>query len=716
MAATDPGAPATGPAGPGDVAPPFGPSRTSEADTRPEPLPEHRLRTDHFRQLARGSGDAATVAALRAGQRSRRLLMLRALVVRLLDRPDLLAPLPGARVAWQLLLDAERVAPQAVEEVVMHPYVGTWIGTASRALWRPDRRPGPDGPAANGRPELPWEAAGYLFALAASAAVRAGIRFRVPVPVLDGGVLLPATGRVPSPREAADHANAEAAAGPGRRTADPDVPRAGTSGSAAVPLPDRQTAEVLRLLDGAPAQVRWRGGDPVPVDPDADGPGWWALRRLHATGHGAAGEVPAAMTVDDVDPWRDFLRPPVPPARLPAGRLGGWQEHFADAWELVAGQDLVDAAGLAGCLRSLAPLWDRGTARAFSGSAPDAFGGVLMSTPSGAAQLAATLVHESQHVKLSALDDLVPLLRGSATREIHHSPWRADPRPVRGILQGTYAFLGVALFWHAVTAEAPAAVAEVPLAEARFEFALRRAQSGEGLATVLRHAPLTPAGEQFTARVEDTLRALLRAPVPAATESAVQDALADHRMLYRLSHLRPPRERAERCARALLAGEPLADGPLVAELHPARPVLSPRAGLLRVRFSAPARLAGSSPALPAGTRHADRLWAAGETAAARDGYLDRIDRDPRDVTAWAGLGLTVPAGAARRALRAAPEWVAAVHAAARALAGNGAPPAPEEVAAWLAPGLTAHQEGNPDRAQGALGDRVPAPVPAPDPP
>ncbi len=41
---------------------------------------------------------------------------------------------------------------------------------------------------------------------------------------------------------------------------------------------------------------------------------------------------------------------------------------------------------------------------------------------------------------------LVPLVRYDRT-ETYYAPWRPDPRPAHGLLQGAYAYLGVTEFW-----------------------------------------------------------------------------------------------------------------------------------------------------------------------------------------------------------------------------------------------------------------------------
>ena len=50
--------------------------------------------------------------------------------------------------------------------------------------------------------------------------------------------------------------------------------------------------------------------------------------------------------------------------------------------------------------------------------------------------LAAALVHEVQHSKLNAVIDIVPLVRPGVGHRRYYAPWRDDPRPPAGLLQG----------------------------------------------------------------------------------------------------------------------------------------------------------------------------------------------------------------------------------------------------------------------------------------
>ncbi|WP_460106267.1 HEXXH motif domain-containing protein [Streptomyces sp. YKOK-J1] len=598
-------------------------------DPCPAPGARHLLRGGHFLQLAQGGGGRDAVGALRSAQRSRRLVLLRALV----ESADRYAPwhasLPAAQEAWALLADAETADREAVESVLLHPSVGSWLSRTLREL----RTEVDAGPA----PAVLGDAA-RVHALAAAAALRARVPFRAVVPLTERGVLLPSLGYATLP-----------------------------------PNPADPVAEVFR--DHGGSGVRCSSGTvPLPADLTRDAPGWWALRRLRAPGVEPAG----APLLDDLDPWRHFLRR-LPVARLDEDETRRWRRLYEDAWPLVAEQRRIDPEGLAECLLAVTPLPDRSPAEVFSGSDPEAFGGLLLTRPARPVDLAVALVHEAQHSKLSTLMDLVALMRGGR-EETHYAPWRADPRPLRGMLHGVYAFLGVAAFWFALR-ERPGST-DAERAAADFEGALRRGQVEEGLGTLWAHAVLTHAGERFLRVMEGTLAAVLKETVPAAAALAAEEARDDHRMVFRLSQLRCAGAQAEAWADALADGTPappafpdvtLRTGPLTPDV---------RTRLVRIRIGDRERFEGlrADPG-SVGASPADYAWAAGDRDAAQAGYRRLIAENPADPAAWAGLALSLPEGRARGILLHRPELVAAVY---RLLLLRGRPRPPHTLAALIA--------------------------------
>ncbi|MYU11474.1 HEXXH motif domain-containing protein, partial [Streptomyces sp. SID8361] len=88
--------------------------------------------------------------------------------------------------------------------------------------------------------------------------------------------------------------------------------------------------------------------------------------------------------------------------------------------------------------------------------------------------------------------------------------------------------------------------------------------------------------------------------------------------------------------------------------------------------------------LPGGGAAPDRVdldWVAGDAAAALRGYRARLEADPDDIAAWAGLALSLPDGVARTTLLNHPELAVALHRELRTAPGRG--PDPVALARWI---------------------------------
>lgn len=134
----------------------------------------HRVSLQLLDETFAGPVTPPTMAELRAGQHSRRLLLLK--VAR-----DLA---PVTEDAWDLLVEADRRAPDAVRQVLTYPAVGTWL---VRMIRKARGIIADDVPIAD---EM-----AYLGSVAAAAATRAGMRASVEVPVSAGRVNLPTIGQ-----------------------------------------------------------------------------------------------------------------------------------------------------------------------------------------------------------------------------------------------------------------------------------------------------------------------------------------------------------------------------------------------------------------------------------------------------------------------------------------------------------------------------------------
>ena len=72
--------------------------------------------------------------------------------------------------------------------------------------------------------------------------------------------------------------------------------------------------------------------------------------------------------------------------------------------------------------------------------------GSLIASLRDPVQVADALCHEGSHTRLGLLLHLDPLLQDDGAA-VHPSPWRQDPRPLKGLLNGVHAFVNVCEFY-----------------------------------------------------------------------------------------------------------------------------------------------------------------------------------------------------------------------------------------------------------------------------
>lgn len=421
-------------------------------------LQPHRVLPSLFDAIAAGGGGAEAVSVLAAAQYSKHMLLLAGV----LDQAE--AANHGqwrlAHRGYEFLADAQRRDPRAANVVIRYSSVGAWAVRTLRAL--------------NGGAALPGAEPSVLCAVAASAAIRAGLPGQIEVPVHNGAVMLPSLG---------------AAAAEGRHA----VVRSAGAG----------VAEVVSLNH----RVK------VPSDPHRDGPGWSGLRRLNVG--------PLDALLDDLDPFRMPAAPNLAP-RLSAAQANTWAAAFREAWPVLDQHHPAIAPEVAAAVKVIVPL-EMPPKGISSSSSPETFGAVAMSQPPDGCMLAATLTHEMQHLKLSALHDVEPLIQPDTRR--FYAPWRDDPRPIDGLLQGTYAFLGVSGFWRRQRhlEDGTAGI------QAHTEYARWRDAAALAADTLKRSGSLTSAGMRFVQGMTRTLSTWKTDQIPEEAWKLARHEAEEHR-------------------------------------------------------------------------------------------------------------------------------------------------------------------------------------------
>jgi HEXXH motif-containing protein len=590
-------------------------------------LDTHRVSLTNLDAMAAGRSDAAVVAQLGQADRSRRLTLLRAVLDSAAELKPAMSPLPPLDEAWALLIEAQHCDPAATDRVLAHPHTGLWAANVLQRL------------AGGGLGDPPlWADLGGLHRLATAAAIRAGHDFRSRVPVWRGRLMLPTLGLadVRSRREW-DFAQVHAERG--------------------------------HVLVRGPA-----GSVQLPDDSSADGPGWSALRTVRA----GAGE----FILDDLDPYREFDGP-VPPQRLDAGEVTRWAEILGDTWQLLTEHHPAIAAELTAGLTTLVPRAAIDRFTPYSASHNDVFGSVVLSRPPDATTFAATLVHEFQHNKLGVLLVLVDLLDPAGDNDSPrlYAPWRDDPRPAVGLLHGAYSFLGVTAFYrgHYPVEKGLAARA------AQFEFAYRREQTAHAVRTLLAESVPSALGRRFLTIAGERLREWGTEPLPDDIGHAAGRATLDHRLTWRLRHLRVADRVVAELAEAWLRNRPCPPVPAVPPALVPAPGSAGHARLTLTRtwltdpdlydvYRAEPELAMAE---ISGMSAADLALVDGDTVTAADRYRRRLTTTPGSTATWAGFALATR----HPVLLSRPELVRAVHR--EVLRQRGVAPDPDRLARWL---------------------------------
>ncbi|MGC7098415.1 aKG-HExxH-type peptide beta-hydroxylase [Amycolatopsis lurida] len=587
----------------------------------------HRLSWRDFDALARLEGDEEVTRRLRRAERSRRKLLIHALLTEAGKTPERLGSLPPLDAFWELLARVEARAPRAVKRMLTNPYTGSWAGYTTRLL-----RNGIDGVGPL------WMHLGHAHAIAAATAIRAGLDFESRIPVWNGNAVLPSLGTA-------------------RFSALTPFSLATVRGSAG-----------RYVVSHAGAAVS------VPDKPSADSPGWWGLRQVRSQ----VGAHRFSLFLDDLDPYRGLYEP-LPPARLSSKELTRWQHLIDDACRLVAAWLPSLARTMPVGLTSLVPK-PQVRFRNPSASTGEAFGSAVVGLPADGMALAETLIHEFQHIVLGGLLHLVELHEPDP-RERVYVPWRDDPRPFSGALQGTYAFFGVTAFWRALAA------AGVGTPRTEFEYAYWRRQSWHTLQALRNDTTLTDAGRRFLDGVAERLGPWQDETVSAQAKELAEAVAHDHFAGWRTRHLRPNPSVVTELAQNWLGGRsrPPANLDLTSTGLPPTPVpdgswCPARTDLIRLANDG--KLTGWF-AVPGATA-ADFAYARGEFTEAAEGYRAELSTDPDRPNSLVGLGLALSAKGpdpAARALLQCPELVRALHRRLRTHAPR--PPAVEQIAAWI---------------------------------
>jgi len=552
-------------------------------------LKTHRLPETAFAALAAGGGDSDVIRMLRETQQSKHTMLLHAIAGAAGDADPADPGIAAFRAGYELLTRVQVTDPAAWTWLLGQPHLGGW---ANDSLIRLDQGAPPD--------------FAYLACAAASGAVRAGVPFELNAPVRDGHVLLPGLGRIAVSRETAGDEPAWI-----RLRYDGGLLVAGDD----VVLPRAALAPDYGLAQPVPP---WRGTPAVRAE--ADGLSWDVL-----------------LVIDD--PYLDRYTLPMS-ADLDADQLERWRQRVRAAFEVLARQHRWTAGPVADGVAVIVPLTPHSQTDLITATSPAAFGAIATSWPPDPVTLAETLVHEFQHVKLCGLLDLVPLAESGGEKV--YAPWRRDPRPAGGLLQGIYAHVGVVRFW---AAQRHAETELEDVLRAQVQFARWRPTIEAAVETLRQTGNLTAEGERFAELMRAEGQRLADEPVPDDALQIAREASLDHWLTWQIQHVAVNAPGVSSLADAYRAGEPC-PGPDLPGTWIQEDVRklgsSMRSRLLNMRYLEPARY---RELLDGGTlplTEPDRLLLSQATEVAVRGYRDLISESPDpQPEAWVGLALAL---------------------------------------------------------------------------
>jgi HEXXH motif-containing protein len=539
----------------------------------------HTLSEAAFTALATGGGDRDTIRLLRRAQLSKHLLLLHGIAETATGHD------PGAaafRAGYELLAQVQAADPGAAAWLLGLPHMGGW---AHDCLMRLDQ---------GGMADF-----AYFACLAAAAAIRAGMRFELDVPVRDGRILLPGLGCWQVPGQLTWI----------RVRCDGEHVTAG----------DLLKADWRRLRpdDGSGTAV----------------PQWSGTPLVRAAVGGAAWNV----LVETSDAYLDRYTLPVS-ASLSAEDLRRWRHRIRSAWEVLVAHHEWAATPVAEGISVIVPLTPQHDTDLVSATSPAAFGAISTSWPPDAVTLAETLVHEFQHVKLGALLDMVPLVNAGGDKV--YAPWRQDPRPASGLLQGVYAHLGIVRFWRS---QRHAGDDPDDVVRAQVQFARWNPAVDTAVNTLLGTDCLTPAGVRFATMLRAEGHELASGPVPDQAQAIATEVALDHWLTWQIRHTAVDANHVTRLVAAYRRGEPCpeeASGGLRVSLDTRKADTTTRSRLLNMRYLDPARYRSLCAANTLPLSHADRFLLERQTSAAIEAYRDLIADSPDpQPDAWIGLGL-----------------------------------------------------------------------------
>ena len=384
--------------------------------------------------------------------------------------------------ACEVLRNSQARQPGAVATLLTLPNFGLWAVESLTRLRTRAQYPEKQSDVTVLKADI-----GHLATFAAVAALRTQQHCQLKLPIRDGVVHFPTLGRV--------------------------TLRADSNSNWADFVSDSRGATL--------ASGSWKLHLPAAGSPSVAGAmiDWTSAHCVAAQSHGLV----IKLSLEDSDPFLSRLVPA--PCAISPELVREWQLRLTGAWELLTHYHRNVALGLAEALTVIVPSAELERGQPVTATSGWAWGAVLLSLPSDKLSFAEALTHEFHHLVLAAVDDISTLINSAVHDDLCYAPWRDDPRPRSALLQGGYAFFGVAGFWLRQSHTESSADKQ----RAEIEFARRSQNVSDALAELQSWEGLTAAGHLFVSKMADQLAKMLAEPVDPSARATARQVNSEHR-------------------------------------------------------------------------------------------------------------------------------------------------------------------------------------------
>ena len=144
----------------------------------------------------------------------------------------------------------------------------------------------------------------------------------------------------------------------------------------------------------------------------------------------------------------------------------------------------------------------------FSGADTDSWGAVHTTEPADDFVLAETLTHEAAHHWLFAVEEFSPMANNPWNGGAWISPWRADPRPIGGIIHGVFVFSCAATVLNSLVICKSSELEELTRMRVARRICRLCAQVETGLGEMQRCPDITPAGKSLSAAASERIKSV----------------------------------------------------------------------------------------------------------------------------------------------------------------------------------------------------------------